>query len=1614
MKEPKNSKNSKNRKKGNNQTPHPPLGQLLASVLTLILSAVPANASKGTQSEYYVTKDYPLRIDLMDMFSGNNLEFQLYVEPENACKFTNTSKVIKNSSFVFDKTKITKNGENTKILFLRQKYPKVLGLTRTEEYAPSPTNPGQEILIGTSYNVFFYYFDSGQNEYIFGAQQPLRPPEDVDIINAITEVYDIEHLTERDKFLVDLTFHNSTVARDALAFSTDEITPNSVQYKLSPVRPWKTDQEPTKRTITQKIISVFSNVLFRASQFNGDQNTSILVEATSVLDSALNSNQILAYKPIKSFSRGSELTNIALYSDNVFIGLTTKIVRLQLNNTDLAVLKTREIDKITSKSIALVVKEHVDLISVQQGNTVDYIRWDDFDVPLKLNPQHYGNPGTNISKIIYSYEFTVFVSSESLIVQRVGDVQIYQTIKTGDISKIEAIHFNPDNGLMYAELDDQGGTVVQLRSFSKTVMAIFSDYEVTDKPLDVTVMATSWTKIAPPGYGDGVSTRKSFQIKFLDASTKLLNTLSVQDEESYLNEVLTTESYYKKQVPDTWFLGNNLTYAASCDAPGVDIDIITEESLSPKLINLQSQGMSSKTVFYYEIYSQPLDDGSFVLVSQIELNIYFQKCVVSIENILKCRTFSKISERNMITKGILVRDQYFVYRTNQDFIFCQFSADDGQVTTQRFLSPRAICVYQILQSEDYLYCVDYEKRVFHLFYLDKGLIEFMSFSGFYANEIKISTHYRSLAFLNGDQEISIVSVETAAVVNSISSDVTKQLDSTFKICGRVLITFSIASNQFEEYDITDINDIVLIKRVDLQDYNLYLQADSRLGFHLGCTDELPLVLNDGKNVKAVVLRVGEIVPNFVKNSFVLGPLNYYANYFVEGLDLRSTSVDNKRIIWSYLDTSNTKAGHFGSEVASFKNPQIILNFQNVTGKESVQCTLTVSAPSADGLGAPRTQKKAKIGKNSVLLKNENENKNGTNLGQDKVELTFSVKLSTDKTALSVKNYTGKSEVTKTQKVDVFQASETFTMKQLFSGEGLIYNIRELEEDFNTNVKLYSLVEDCAEISRIMKCSRESTQVKDVLVAGSGSIYTLTNQTVYKIKNGTTYAVNNFMSISSAGSDGFNCHKLMIYFSKTIMVSLCDKSQIPYLVISNWNSLKPSNAYEGQLDFEDIELIDFSFMADKVIYVIGSPNDQLVRSSTKFEKYVLGQDAQKGIVINKVYSEEMPSIFQKVDIVTYTENGDEDNPVNSNYFVAVTGVLNSINSSRLVVYRDGGATLDQKLNLSFAELLKDYPNVMNTFSTINDVKCLVNEGKPPKNGNVNYNFNFSCLVKQIKNFHFEFEFVVSNDEKDITVDFEVGYKGYGDFLAIGEASIHKNYTAILVSRPTWRAPDNDGDNRVALAKSYVLLYSRSRGQKNCSLIGGIPVPMMDANRTILRLVSIRDRNFIFIAGYRFYSMVALEIKLNNSLEIFKDIVTKNLTVNALNHYSKAQLNLELVDETMTYFLIIVGIIVGLIVVLGLFVFWKKKRKEDDKKSTFDEIAGMMALDYVEGIEGGLGVVEGDGGGEGVREEDPDEISDLFNSKISGEDVFYSRERSKGIVGVGGDDDRIGEEDEVEGK
>lgn len=1465
----------------------------LPFITTLIWKQAKAQGQE-TPNKYFITKDFLLTINLQDMFpSGNNLDYSIKATPP--AKKAEISKKIT--------AQITQKEEKPEIKFIRTIYPYVIGVNSIDDETP---------------NIFTLEYDEEKKTYIQAEEFQIKVDNFTDV-NAKARIYSFEIVSIEEKFYLDLQFcKNYTVdpekklkklyCRDFLFFGNIgnlEATMN-VSFEIS-----QDYYQPERRTLSQVSISGFSDILFR------DISTPQL--ATSLTIQALNISEIytpnIKFKVIKSYQNKEFLTNMIVYGEDLIIGLKNKIQRMRLDE-NLNIIKLQEFDLTVSTGLAIQVKSHLDVLSMTGNEIVNVIRWDEIDSPVELVSMNFTQlegKQTTIKGITSSYQFTIFRTQDQFIVKRFSSDDDYTRIPlTPTQDDFFDQNFNPDNTLIYTVKNNPSDYNFNVYNFSLISIASI----VVEQKTEIEITATENFGRSNRVFGE------KFNIVVIPDNTQVYNKLDVKTEQLYLSERLTSEFLFIKNIPTDWFIGNELIYSALCQTRKTEKPVLNKifsvENLKNKLFNLREFNKSANNIFYYEFYSLPLSDGTFSMVIQIELTIYLQKCIVSKANRLKCKTWFKIEEEQMILEGILIKDEYFIYKITDGFKVFEFDGEGGLINNYKIpelANERSTCIYQILQKQDFLFCEDYEHRIFYIYSLSGGFQKILEMDDIYANQLGVSQRHQNYAFLNSDSVIQVISIRTKQVIAEIQSEITEQLDDRFKICGDVLMTLSIALNRYEEWNILDINNIVKIKEMNLDDLGYTLQKNTKLGYHFGCDKEIPLIVHDSEKVKALIIRLGEIKENSIRSVFDIGTVNYYANYFVEALDLRDK--ERPRIVWSHLDTSNEEVNVYGNEVSAFDQNQLVLDLTSIENENQdttteIDCNLRVYS---------------------------DEPSKG-------ISIDFEFTVLHNPIAITVNDPDAPNNSTdynKTLKIDLFKPSSIVDLPNYFKGEVLNFNMNTTEDDYERSIVRYSLINNYGDLSKIMRCSREETIVKDIYIANSGSIYTLTEQAMFKIKNGTTYSVQNFMYLSSTGREGFICNRILLNEARNIIISLCEKSSIPYLVVSNWNSMKPASALSTQVVFNDIDNIQFSFIRDFEVYLFGKENGETgLQTTSVFVKYELTQlQDQIGINLVKKMEYNVKDYLELADMVIYTNNVTKEK---QSIFIGIAGKLDTVSQAKFLILTESAdmKSLETRYNQTFNFILnrksEEFPE---TFSQIKNINCVVLDNKEIPEGN---KMKFICVAIQSRNYHYEFQILLSNDD-NFTVDLTAGYIAYGDFTSPGTLTVHPDYIVMATSEPEWKPSEEIGRETLNLPKSYALIYKRNATNLSNTVVNGIPLPFLNSSRLILKLVTLRGRDFVIISGSSYYSMVAIELKLNNSVEIFKDISTKNLTISAVNHYGEAQVHLELVDDTLKYFLMIIGVIlIAIIVVFIFFVLFKKK--EDKSKSTFDGFDAMQFADITD--------------------------------------------------------------------
>lgn len=227
----------------------------------------------------------------------------------------------------------------------------------------------------------------------------------------------------------------------------------------------------------------------------------------------------------------------------------------------------------------------------------------------------------------------------------------------------------------------------------------------------------------------------------------------------------------------------------------------------------------------------------------------------------------------MVLSGRLIKNQYFIYRTEDGIkmITLDFAKRTSTTKDDGFTSGKSTFTYQVIQNEDYIICSDFQNRVVKIYRLGKTIELFLELQDIYANQIDTSPLFSNLVFIGDSKQIKILNLNTGNIINSIVGESESAVsfdDMVFKICGHYLVALSPAGNRIEEYDISDPSNYVKIKKTwmvgNYAGKNYKITSNTKIGFHFGCSNRLPLLVSDGTNTYGLITRLGAVQPNAIR------------------------------------------------------------------------------------------------------------------------------------------------------------------------------------------------------------------------------------------------------------------------------------------------------------------------------------------------------------------------------------------------------------------------------------------------------------------------------------------------------------------------------------------------------------------------------------------------------------------------------------------------------------------------------------------------------------------------------------------------------------------------------
>lgn len=1237
--------------------------------------------------------------------------------------------------------------------------------------------------------------------------------------------------------------------------------------------------------LIQRSISSLSNYLYRVCQQSAKSRD---IEVFSI-DLRIPESIFVNEFTLKINSE-EIMRKVDIFMSDFFFCFTKRIYRARYNHGAKKIDKQHTVD-LAQASLSFYLKaiSHLDVYVISNSKQASIIRWDEIDTPYLLNSLRLDS---EIAQIGGSYYMMGFLSTDKIMIKRNDDSFLYAIIDY-DQSKIDPgafkFAFNLQNFIIMME----GDSIKILQIARSVFLKIW-----TGDSQKISVTATTYY---------GVSQSAIFDINVIPADTGMYLKVKNTELAAYLSGSLSSKSVYRQSIPQDWFEGDLLNLNVSCEVDNLKPSIILSEKFYPKKSNLELSNFTSENVFYYKFDYNPQDDGSYILLFQVNLEIYMKKCYVSLENLLKCKVIYK--EKNsskMIIEAKVIGTKYLIYKTEDGFTALIF--DEKNFLTpkrQSFLNQWSTCDYKSMMMSDYLFCSDFKNRNLVVYKLSDTFEQIITVTSIYALQIEISDRFPDLAFTMGDMEISVISYQTGASINNLTSDIISQSDAKFIICGRRLIVQSIILNSFEIYDIINPEDIVRVKPpTSFNMLNLKLQENTHLG---GCMDSLPFIVNDGKVVKAALLSLEDVVDSSFRDIIELGKMSYYSNYFIYGLHKQGSNSLLNKIIWSFLQTSSQSLGIIGDEYELFSNYRMIIDFTEqefVEKNKLFNCSLNITS---------HDKTLSEIIQFSVSV--------------DKTSLVNTVEKSKTKDYIDPRSMT------------LFNQYSIIDLDKEFSGSPLVYNVMMNDEDYNKYINEFPIVSNYWNISKILISSRPETVIKDVYISESGSIYALTDTAIYKLKKGTTYFVSQFLYTNLQSSDTIICHKIQVYSDRNLMWGLCDKSNIPYAVLSNWNSMTPSFIFLQQLNMIDISLVKFFEVDDMNLYIFGYLIEGVADSYTMFV-YELGLTNQqnKNIVLNEI-SKLPVGIAPKLIQGVYWKN--------TKIFLMIQGTANTILNTNILIKK-----LDEKKQQLLTLMNTDITRILDSdqlsaFTAVVDFKC-----KPTNDTKI------TCILLMEENLHYEL--LISGIDNTsgfpaLSITVERVYAGYGMFRAIG-VDFDNTHLAIFITEAEMDV--GEWNFTSGLAQSYITLYNRKNEVSNSSessnslslkekpsFVGSVPVISRNVSNVNLNLELFMGERFLLFSSQTYYSLLAFQLNSSQLLNVSKSAMTKNLTLQGINHYSVSTLIIQLEEKTLFYILAAIGVL-GLISAFGLIaVIWRRSRENRSlvqQSKQFNDISVLTVL------------------------------------------------------------------------
>lgn len=1439
-------------------------------------------------SHFILEEDYNLQLDLLQFFGGSSLTFD--ITSANKTELLMKSPIKLNGSLDIDFLP-TDGKNNVSVIGMNMVNTSVLLMTNGS--LKDSDNFYLSLFTETINNETQAIELSVKQKIIPRKYKPPSSPTEICILN----FYSMAVIPSAGKYYLDCqskcsgndfnnVMHDVILENHYLNFSQQEKIYRKLFKDVNL-------ENPESRKLKVSLISFFSDAIVRETVL---ANKSGMIDIIKVSDLG---NESIPFKQVYMYNTAERrLMTCQLYSQDIFMGFNNTVTRLSIDTNSLTRIKLKSVDSgVTLTSMDISITEgHVDVhfsYLTELGtvpNNVKRVRWDNYEYPFFLDNLELYELAPNIR---VSNRMIHFDNQIGIYIRRSTDVSTY----------INLPYRGPPDGIHQYTMNSDGTTVVVLEA-NKIYMYFLrnSAYLLLSKPIDDTITIKATTQD-----GKNEVTEAIVKIQIWKGNEPILNVASLDEEVRYLRETLTTEVLFSKNIPSSWVLGNLANVYLKCEGiPEASATIFSYRNLGAKRLNLGSMELSSKNTFYYEMDAK-LIEGNTIVVMQLELKIYFMKCLLSQSNRLRCSIIKRISdETDMIIEGRIINGQYFMYLTFKGYFMVKINDQNSKVL--KIMDARGTCEFIGYLNYNMIACSNFKQKAleFMIIQPDGSVRSLYSKTGVYSTKIQ-HIHGSQFILLGNEYTIDILSLRTTNVIYSISSTITKRADSAFKACGRYLIVTSVGLNAFEQFDISDpYNPVLLQKYMNLTSHNLRMLPSVTTKFEFGCALYWPILVTDEKQVYALFINIGAPSKDILANMVLISQYSYLSNYFVNAISLM-TSQTSPRVIWSFLDTSNAVNGStFGVEIDVYSDYLMEIKTGDREAKGDIMpCKFEVKPKGSDEI---------------------------------KISVPFKFSMKVDSTKISLKGTEGSTMRERRFELDMFDSVSRINLTEEFDGQSISFYYTTADQDYNKTIILKEMFNRDDQFTKLITCSRESTRILDFYTNHRSSFFVLTTEAVYKIKNATQYYVQNYMTFATTEAIGSKivCSKLFINDDANLMINLCEQDKVPLLYVSNWNSLKPGIIRQAYLqDISEISQIRDSFGSENEIYFFTQPKVEHLKLTTKYQKYMLMLNNKDELDISIVKEVKFPHNFHFVTSFFLDRLSKNLTKTQDVYFVGMIGSNKFAEDTFVYVMKD----YDNSELLGIGNFsIKDIIGVQyyDYFAPIVNFKC----------SQIIVKSSVKCIIIQERNIHYMISIDIISENQDkwsSAVTIKNIFLNYGNQIPTGPVAFNNRYLTLVSVRPSYIHGTVDS-NSANLTKVNLLLYDvREEAEeglkfgaiKPVKVSGGLPISSVKADTSDmkLRIHTTANRTYLYLVSKSYYPFQTFRIEPDFMVEIYKNIQSSELEITSVNHYSSAKEKLDIYDKFMRILMIAGGVILLIIFIVIVWGYFRNKKQRSSTMQNF---------------------------------------------------------------------------------